>query len=72
MATIEIDDEKIHQLLRGDRGMEVLLEPTREPDTASGDDRTFEWRADRSGEDAPEEEASLNGNQAARSAPVPA
>ena len=29
MATIEIqiDDEKIHQLLRGDRGMAVLLEP---------------------------------------------
>ena len=29
MATIqiEIDDEKIHQLLRGDWGMAVLLEP---------------------------------------------
>ena len=27
MATIEIDDEKIQQLLRGDRGMAVLLEP---------------------------------------------
>jgi transposase-like protein len=29
MATIEItiDDEKIHQLLQGDRGMAVLLEP---------------------------------------------
>ena len=29
MATFEItmDDEKIHQLLRGDRGMAVLLEP---------------------------------------------
>jgi transposase-like protein len=27
MATIEIDDEKIHQLLRGERGMAVLLEP---------------------------------------------
>jgi len=29
MATIEIDidDEKIHELLRGDRGMAVLLEP---------------------------------------------
>jgi len=40
MATIEIEinDEKIHQLLRGDRGMAVLLEPTKEPDLAGRDD----------------------------------
>ncbi|MCS3612996.1 hypothetical protein GGP63_002836 [Salinibacter ruber] len=52
MATIEIeiDDEKIHQLLQGDRGIAVLLEPTKEPDHTSRDDRTSEghtWRADR-------------------------
>ncbi len=52
MATIEIeiDEQKIQQLLRGDRGMAVLLEPTREPDHTSRDDRTSEgqtWRADR-------------------------
>jgi len=35
-------------------------------------DEYFEWRADRSGEDPPEEEASLNGEEALRSAPVPA
>ena len=35
-------------------------------------EKYFEWRADRSGEDSPKEEASLNGKQAARSAPVPA
>ena len=35
---IEIDDEKIHQLLRGDQGMAVLLEPTREPDSTGRDD----------------------------------
>jgi hypothetical protein len=40
MATIEltIDDEKVQQLLQSDRGMEVLLKPTREPDPAGGDD----------------------------------
>jgi len=31
---IEIDDEKIQQLLRARRGMAVLLEPTGEPDSA--------------------------------------
>jgi transposase-like protein len=35
-------------------------------------DEYFEWRADGSGEDPPEEEASLNGQEASRSAPVPA
>ncbi|MCS3666347.1 hypothetical protein GGP77_000552 [Salinibacter ruber] len=40
MATFEItiDDEKIQELLHGDRGMAVLLEPTRESDPASRDD----------------------------------
>ncbi len=47
---IEIDEQKIHELLQGDRGMAVLLEPTKEPDHTSRDDRTSEgqtWRADR-------------------------
>ncbi len=35
-------------------------------------DEYFEWRVDRSGEDILEEEASLNGQEASRSAPVPA
>ncbi len=35
-------------------------------------DEYFEWRADRSGESSPEEEAPLNGQEASRSAPVPA
>ena len=35
-------------------------------------DEYFEWRADRSGESSPEEEASLNRQEASRSAPVPA
>jgi hypothetical protein len=40
MATIqiEIDEQKIQQLLQGDRGMAVLLEPTKEPDHTSRDD----------------------------------
>jgi hypothetical protein len=49
MATfeIEIDGEKIHELLQGDRGMAVLLEPTKEPDSAGRDDRAPEGRARR-------------------------
>jgi hypothetical protein len=35
-------------------------------------DEYFEWRVDRSGEDSPEEETLLNGEQVPRSATVPA
>jgi hypothetical protein len=42
MATfeMEIPDEKIQEMYEGDRGFAVLLEPTREPDFASRDDRS--------------------------------
>ncbi|MCS3685151.1 hypothetical protein GGP81_002928 [Salinibacter ruber] len=42
MANIEIDEQKIYELLQGDRGVSVLLEPTREPDHTSRDNRAFE------------------------------
>jgi len=51
MATIEIkiDEQKIRELLQDDWGMAVLLDPSKEPDHTSRDDRTSEgqtWRAD--------------------------